>query len=126
MFAFKTIRSILWLITVACLLSTCKTAPKIGQPLSQDALIDGVYEGYYKTGLNAASVEVTIENRQIKRIKILNHDAWKGKKAEPVIVKRIIEQQSTNVDAVSGATNSSHVIMNAVQKAVEKAFRDNS
>jgi uncharacterized protein with FMN-binding domain len=31
-----------------------------------------------------------------------------------------MEAQSTKVDAVSGATNSSRVIMNAVQAALEK------
>ena len=46
----------------------------------------------------------------------------RGKKAELIIPGRIIEKQSTDVDAVSGATNSSHVIMNAVQKAIEKAY----
>jgi uncharacterized protein with FMN-binding domain len=48
----------------------------------------------------------------------------RGVKADPIIQERIIESQSTNVDAVSGATNSSYVIMNAVQKAVEKAYVD--
>ena len=51
----------------------------------------------------------------------MKHDCLNGKKAEPVIPQRIIEQQSTRMDAVSGATNSSNVIMNAVHKAVEKA-----
>jgi uncharacterized protein with FMN-binding domain len=39
-------------------------------------------------------------------------------------VERIIAQQSTRVDAVSGATNSSRVIMNAVQRAIEKAYQN--
>ncbi len=40
------------------------------------------------------------------------------------ILERIIETQSTRVDVVSGATNSSRVIMNAVQKAIEKAYQN--
>ena len=51
--------------------------------------------------------------------------AWKGSKAESPIIKRIIENQSTDVDAVSGATNSSRVIMNAGQRAIEKASKIN-
>jgi len=50
-------------------------------------------------------------------------ELW-GKEAESLTLKRIIEEQSTPVDAVSGATNSSLVIMNAVQRAVEKAYSD--
>jgi uncharacterized protein with FMN-binding domain len=44
-----------------------------------------------------------------------------GGKAEIVIVERIIAEQSTRVDAVSGATQSSRVIMHAVQGALDEA-----
>ena len=46
---------------------------------------------------------------------------WRGGEAEEAIPGSIIEQQSTKVDAVTGATISSTAIMNAVQDAVEKA-----
>ncbi len=88
-------------------------------------LTDGIYEGQFKVGPNYAEVKVTIEGQKIVHIEIVKHDAWKGKKAEPIIPQRIIEKQSTDVDAVTGATNSSHVIMNAVQKAIEKAYMKN-
>jgi len=64
-----------------------------------------------------------IKDNKIVNIQILEHRAWKGKKAELVIPRIIIEKQSTEVDAVSGATNSSRVIMNAVQRAIEKAYQ---
>ncbi|MBE9570731.1 MAG: FMN-binding protein, partial [Proteobacteria bacterium] len=44
-------------------------------------------------------------------------------KVTEVIPGRIVSEQSTVVDAVTGATNSSRVIMNAVQRAVEKAYK---
>jgi uncharacterized protein with FMN-binding domain len=50
--------------------------------------------------------------------------SWKGDKANDIIPQRIIAEQSTAVDAVSGATNSSRVIINGVQKALEKAYRE--
>ncbi len=53
------------------------------------------------------------------------HQTWKGGIAEETIIARIISSQSTRVDAVSGATNSSRVIMNAVQTAIEKAYINN-
>jgi uncharacterized protein with FMN-binding domain len=46
-----------------------------------------------------------------------------GGPAEEIIPARIIEKQSTNVDAVSGATMSSDAIMNAVQLAIERASK---
>jgi len=86
--------------------------------------VDGVYEGSYRGGPNKALVKVTIKDNTIVNIEIAEHKALKGKKAELPILKRIIENQSTDVDAVSGATNSSRVIMNAVQKAIEKAYQN--
>lgn len=106
----------------AFLFSACISTPRIGQTLRPDDLRDGVYRGSYKGGPNTAAVEVTISGGKITRIDIIEHDHWKGAPAETVIPGRIIQRQSTLVDAVSGATNSSTVIMNAVQKAVEEGY----
>ena len=103
--------------------SGCTKTATIGGAVQHDRLVDGVYEGHYKGGPNSAIVKVTIQSQKITAIEIVKHDAWKGKKAEPIIPQRIIEQQSTAVDAVTGATNSSTVIMNAVQVALEKAYQ---
>ena len=108
----------------AMLLSGCAATPVIGEPIDRRKLKDGIYEGSYKGGPNKASVKVTIKHHSIVNIEIIEHQAWKGKKAEMPIVERIIASQSTKVDAVSGATNSSRVIMNAVHKAIEKAYRN--
>jgi len=116
------------ILTICCIillltLCSCATTRKIGGPITQQ-LRDGLYEGSYKGGPNKAVVEVRIERNKIVDIRVVKHTAWKGIKAEPTIPERIIENQSTDVDAVSGATNSSYVLMNAVQKAVEKAYVD--
>ena len=106
----------------ATLLVGCSQAPVIGAPVDHTRLVDGIYEGNYRDGPNKALVRVTIKNNKIVNIEIVEHWAWKGKKAELIIVERVIANQSTRVDAVSGATNSSRVIMNAVQNAIEKAY----
>lgn len=116
---------IIWLtvfLLTIILFKNCGNAAVIGKPVESGWLVDGIYQGSYKYGPNKAEVEVTIQNQKITKVEILKHDAWKGKKAEPVIPNRIIEKQSTKVEAVSGATNSSNVIMNAVQKAIEKSY----
>ena len=102
--------------------SGCTMAPIIGAPVNGAKLNDGIYEGAYTGGPNKAAVRVTIKDERIVDIQVLEHRAWKGKRAESFIPRRIIESQSTEVDAVSGATNSSRVIMNAVQRAIEKAY----
>lgn len=99
-------------------------APLIGSRIQHDKLMDGVYEGSYRSLPNSAVVMVTIAEGRIVNIELVKHFAsWKGKKATEVIPRRIVSEQSTMVDAVTGATNSSRVIMNAVQRAVEKAYK---
>ena len=114
-------------LTLLCLclfMVGCATTQKIGMKIDSNNITDGTYTGSFKGGPNYAEVKIVIENAKITNVLILEHDTWKGKKAEPIIPSRIIEEQSTDVDAVTGATNSSNVIMNAVQKAVEKSYKN--
>jgi len=85
-------------------------------------LVDGVYEGSYTQLPNIATVRVTVENGRIAKVDIVSHLAWKGKKAEGPIAERIVRHQSTAVDGVTGATNSSQVLTKAAQIAIEKAY----
>jgi len=116
--------TILSLILMSMLLTDCKKTPIIAGYVTSERLEDGVYEGSYSSWPNSARVKVTVKEGAIADIVFIRHWAsWIGKKAEPIIPLRIIEKQSANVDAVTGATNSSRVIMNAVQDALEKAYR---
>ncbi len=110
-------------ITMMLLVVGCAKTPILGGSVMHEKLVDGMYEGRAKGGPNSAVVSVTIENQKIVKIDIIEHNALLGKKAEPILPQRIIDAQSTAVDAVSGATNSSKVIMNAVQNALEQAYR---
>ena len=78
---------------------------------------DGVYIGEYDVNVIYAKVEVTLANGEITNINILEHRNERGKSAETVTDK-IIEEQKIDVDAVSGATNSSTVIKKAVENAL--------
>ena len=103
----------------------CQVAmpPKTGGELQPAGLNDGVYKGSYSNGPNSAVVKVTINEDRIEEVYIVRHfSSWKGFKVNEIIPQRIVEAQSTNVDAVTGATNSSIVIMNAAQEAIEKAY----
>ncbi len=79
---------------------------------------DGVYVGEYDVDFVYAKVEVTVQNGAVTNIDILEHKNGRGKPAE-IVADRIIQEQRVDVDAVSGATNSSVVI----KKAVENAFK---
>lgn len=78
---------------------------------------DGVYVGEYDVDFVYAKVEVTVQNGVITNIDILEHKNGRGKPAE-VVTDRIMEEQKIDVDAVSGATNSSVVIKKAVENAL--------
>ena len=79
---------------------------------------DGVYVGEYDVDFIYAKVEVTVQNGEITNINILEHRHERGKTAE-VITDSIIDEQKIDVDAISGATNSSTVIKKAVENALK-------
>lgn len=79
---------------------------------------DGVYIGEYDVNFIYVKVEVTVQNGEVAKIDILEHKNGRGKPAETV-TDRIIEEQRIDVDAVSGATNSSIVIKKAVENALK-------
>jgi len=83
-----------------------------------DKISDGTYNGSYDALMVAADVGVTVKNHKITDIKILRHKNERGQKAE-VIPQRVLENQSLEVDTVSGATNSSKVILKAIENALE-------
>ena len=95
-------------------------------------LQDGVYTGAYrgtKDSFRNAAVEVTVESGAVKKIKV-TEGALAGDKQETKIGKgqtiknlfdEIIENQSLQVDVVSGATLTSKAHLNAVENALKQA-----
>ena len=82
---------------------------------------DGVYRGSYDLSGTPVkvTVDVTVQNQNITAVNIIRHFCSPiGKKAEK-ITERIIEQQSLDVDAVSGATGSSIAILKAIENALQ-------
>lgn len=82
---------------------------------------DGVYIGEYDVNFIYAKVEVTVQNGEITNINILEHRHERGKTAE-AITNRIVDEQKIDVDAISGATNSSTVIKKAVENALKSGL----
>ena len=82
---------------------------------------DGVYIGEYDVNFIYAKVEVTVQNGEITNINILEHRHERGKTAE-VITDSIVDEQKIDVDAISGATNSSAVIKKAVENALKNGL----
>lgn len=83
---------------------------------------DGVYEGHSELGPVIVDVRVTVENSEIIAIEILQHQNGLGQAAN-AIVEDMVDQNTYDVDAVSGATVSSEIIMNAVNDALQKGLK---
>lgn len=90
------------------------------QEVNMNSINDGLYRGKAETSLVKVEVEVEIKDKQIIRIDILKHDNGKGEKAEQ-ITSHMIDKNTYDVDALSGATTSSEVIKSAVSNALSKA-----
>ena len=81
---------------------------------------DGTYVGSFDAILIKAKVEVIMVDHKIKDIILIKHENERGKKAESII-KNVVSEQSLNVDIVTGATNSSKVILKAIDNALVNA-----
>lgn len=107
--------------TLIALINSCKPAKVIKENINLFEFQDGSYVGHSKH-IDEATVGVIIENKRIKEVKLIKFGASPfGKKAKDSIPQRIIEKQSPYVDAVTGATEGSNVIMNATANALKKA-----
>lgn len=82
---------------------------------------DNTYFGSYSAAVVSAEVKVTVTNHAITNIEIVKHDNGKGAAAE-AITGDVIEAQSLEVDAISGATHSSIVILKAIENALLSAL----
>jgi uncharacterized protein with FMN-binding domain len=84
---------------------------------------DGVYQGTAMGYNGAITVQVTVNEGRIASVVILSHieDQEYLDRATRVI-NAIVNSQSTNVDAVSGATYTSNAIILAVRDALHQAI----
>ena len=88
-------------------------------PPELDTVADGTYRGFYEAGLTKAEVETRIRGGRIVTLQLLSHDHGRGGEAE-ILVDRIVERQTLDLDTVSGATISSKVILKASELAIKK------
>ena len=91
------------------------------------AVADGTYSGTAPSFglLSQMTCEVTFENGAIKDVKVTEEsDSQTGEwfaSAEELLIPRILDAQSLEVDAITGATSSSNGIKNCIAKAIDAA-----
>lgn len=86
----------------------------------------GVYRGEAEGFGGAIIVDVTVENGKISDIELVSAEGEDDSYLDmaKAVIPKIREEQSTDVDVVSGATFSSTGIIGAVQNALEKMVEE--
>jgi len=95
-----------------------------GANTTQSGYKDGTYEGRSPNGIGGEiAVSVEIADGKIADVKVLSHSETEGIGSIAVeqLPAKIVEAQSTEVEAVSGASVSSAAIKEAVNDALAKA-----
>ncbi|HCL01346.1 MAG TPA: hypothetical protein DHW61_02855 [Lachnoclostridium phytofermentans] len=122
----KKIKKILAIIMCTCLLFSMvgcsKTENNVG--LGYTA---GTYTGVSKNGKNGpVKVEIKFSKDKIDSVKVTEHKETKGLTDSAIerIPSEVVENQSLNIDAISGATITCDAILEAVADCVKQANGD--
>lgn len=85
--------------------------------------VDGTYTGTGTGNGGDIEVSVTVEGGNVVSVELVSHSETPGiyEAAEKGIINEVIRTQSADVDTVSGATNSSNGIKEAIQNALANA-----
>ncbi|MCW3490969.1 FMN-binding protein [Dethiobacter alkaliphilus] len=84
---------------------------------------DGTHRGTFTYGAFNFVVDVVAEDGEVAEIIVVqNRDNQPSRDAE-VVLDRVVEEQSLDVDVVSGATVSSRTLLRAVQNALDRAVQ---
>lgn len=125
--------AVVTLIALALLAATGSILPRVmdaayprikarAAAFDASAVADGSYEGSAFLLPVSVRVKVTVAGGRIASIELLRHFNGQGKPAEAML-GRVLEAQSLSVDAVSGATHSSLVILEALRDALSKGAK---
>lgn len=112
---------------LACGLASCESAdaPAVREMqithVDPAAAADGAYRGEFAYGGFTYVVEVVIEDHEIADVFVLhNRDTYHSRRAEAV-AERVLNAQSADVAAVTGATTTSKALLKAVERALRQA-----
>ncbi len=79
---------------------------------------DGTYRGKFIHHNNLYETEVSIRDHRIEEIQVLHSEGDKYDQKAFAVLQRVIDQQSLQVDAVTGATKSSKLYLLTIYNAL--------
>ena len=111
---------------LALLLAAGMTACSSSTPSSQGAMTPGTYTASAKGNNGDVTVEVTVDEQSIVSFTVTDHQETEGiaDGALATIPQAIVDQQSLNIDTVSGATYTSNAILEAAADCLQQAGAD--
>ena len=104
--------SVMFVVTVGCAVLTGRTAEPLGE----------VFEGTAQGMRGPITVQVRINDGSITEIVVVDsiEDRFVGTAAIEELIDTVIENNSADVDVISGATISSRGFLDAVNRAIIK------
>lgn len=127
----KITKPLLILLCLLMVVSMAACSPSSNQPQTpvsnEDAkntgLTDGTYTASSKGNNGDVNVTVLISNGRIEQVQVGEHSETEGIYETPVerIPNAVVEHQSLAIDTVSGATNTSKAILDAVSQCIQQA-----
>ncbi len=97
-------------------------AEMVIQDINPAVLENGSYQGSYKGERWLSEVNVTIKDQQITQIELLSEPMLHPGRPDfsQDLFNRVITEQNTNVDVISGATVTSKVYLKSIENALTK------
>lgn len=114
-------------MTLALLMAvTMAACSNNSEPVTEGTYTAGTYTGTAQGNNGEVTVEVTLSADKIEKVEVTEHKETAGISDTPIaeIPAAIVELQSLNIDTVTGATNTSNAILDAVKAALEEAGAD--
>lgn len=89
-----------------------------------DSLKDGVFHGSFKNGRWSNQLRVEIKNHTIKSIEVVDDMLAADEKVKGELFNRVIREQTTKVDVVTGATVTSKAYLKSIENALVTGNQD--
>jgi uncharacterized protein with FMN-binding domain len=84
------------------------------------ALNDGIYNGRYEAGRWTNELNVTVKDHKITKIDVVKDVTFSKPEWRDQLFNKVMEQQRTNVDIVSGATVTSKAYLKSIENALKR------
>lgn len=99
-----------------------KASELVISSVDMESIEDGSYQGECDLSLVNVKVEVLVKDHRIEKISIIEHTNGMGKDAEKII-DHMVDENTHDVDVITGATASSNAFMKAVENALTSSTK---